>query len=269
MKGNVVWEQDLGDMETRNQFGEGTSPVVVGDNVIINWDHEGKSFITALNKLTGERQWKVPRNEPTSWATPLVIEDDGKKMVLVAGTNRTCAYDPANGRELWSFKGLGLNVIPAPVADETTLFVMSGYREAAGIAVNYPGARGELTGTSAIAWNLEAGMSYVPSPLLYEGKLYFLEKFKGMLSCYELKTGKEIYTKQRLDGLGNIYASPVGAAGRVYIIDREGNAVVFKHGETFELLAENKLDDQFDASPVVVGDELYLRGHEYLYKIAD
>jgi len=89
-----------------------------------------------------------------------------------------------------------------------------------------------------------------------------------MLNSYDLKTGAEVYTKQRLEGIGNTYASLVGAAGRVYVLDRDGNALVFKHGKKFEELARNKLDDAFDASPVIVGDELYLRGHEFLYKVA-
>ena len=145
---------------------------------------------------------------------------------------------------------------------------MSGYRDPAGMAIRYRGAKGDLTDTKAVAWKIEQGLSYVPSPLLYEGKLYFLERFKGMLSCYDLKTGKAHYTEQRVEGVSNIYASPVGAGGRVYVVDREGAAAVFRHGETFELLANNKLDDVFDASPVIAGDELYLRGHKSLYKVA-
>jgi hypothetical protein len=89
-----------------------------------------------------------------------------------------------------------------------------------------------------------------------------------MLSCYDFKTGKPHYTQQRLEGLGNIYASPVGAKGRVYVLDRDGRTIVFRHGKTFELLAENKLDDTFDATPVIVGKEILLRGHKYLYNVA-
>ena len=146
---------------------------------------------------------------------------------------------------------------------------MSGYREAAGMAIHYRKAKGDLTDGDAVVWRVDSGLSYVPSPLLYDGKLYFVERFKGMLSCYDFATGKAHYTQQRIEGVGNIYASLVGANGRVYILDRDGKAVVFKHGETFELLAENKLDDAFDASPVIVGDTILLRGHEYLYSVAE
>ncbi len=188
---------------------------------------------------------------------------------MVSGTNRVRSSDLSTGEEIWTCGGLGFNCIPARVADEKTIFVMSGYREAAGMAIRYRGAKGDITESDAVAWRIDSGLSYVPSPLLYDGKLYFLERFQGMLSCYDLESGTAHYQKQRLEGMGNIYASLVGANGRVYILSRDGNAVVFRHGEKFEILAQNKLDDAFDASPVIVGRDLYLRGHEHLYRLAE
>jgi outer membrane protein assembly factor BamB len=267
--GKIEWEADLGEMRTRNEFGEGASPVVHDDLIVVVWDHEGKSFIVALDKLTGKERWRTARDEPTSWATPLVIEDDGKPLVLASGTNQVRAYDLKTGKVVWSASGLGLNCVPTPVTDGETAWVMSGYREAAGMAIRYVGAKGDITDSDRIKWKIDQGLSYVPSPLLYDSTLYFLERFKGMLSSYDLKTGKERYTKQRLEGIGNTYASLVGAAGNVYVLDRDGNALVFKHGKKFEEVARSKLDDAFDASPVIVGDELYLRGHRFLYKVAD
>jgi len=267
--GKVKWEQDLGEMRTRNEFGEGASPVLSGDTLVINWDHEGDSFIVAFDKNTGGQRWKVPRDEPTSWTTPLVIEDNGRALAVVSGANRVRAYDVETGKEAWQCGGLGLNCIPTPVEDGGLVFVMSGWREAAGMAIRYAGAEGDITDGDAVAWRIDRGLSYVPSPVLYDGKLYFLERFSGVLSCYDMKTGKAVYTEQRLEGMGNIYASPVGAAGRVYVQGRDGKAVVFRHGEKFELLATNELDDTFDASPVIVGRDLYLRGHEYLYDVAE
>jgi outer membrane protein assembly factor BamB len=267
--GKVKWEQDLGEMRTRNEFGEGASPVLSGDLIVINWDHEGDSFIAAFDKATGKQRWKVPRDEPTSWTTPLVIDDNGRDLAVVSGANRVRAYDVKTGKEVWQCGGLGLNCVPAPVEAGGMLFVMSGYREAAGMAIRYAGAEGDITDGDAVAWKIDRGLSYVPSPVLYDGKLYFLQRFSGVLSCYDLKTGKAVYTEQRLEGMGNIYASLVGAAGRIYVLARDGKAVVFRHGEKFELLATNELDDAFDASPVIVGEDLYLRGHEYLYAVAE
>ena len=266
--GKVIWEKDLGVMQTRNEFGEGASPVLHGDTLVLNWDHEGESFIVALDKRTGEQRWKKSRDEPTSWSTPLVIEDDGRALVVVSASNRVRAYDLKTGEVVWNCAGLGLNCVPTPVEHEGMLWVMSGYREAAGMAIRFAGAKGDISDSDRVTWKIDRGLSYVPSPVLYDGKLYFFQKFSGVLSCYDLKSGKAHYTEQRVEGVGNIYASPVGAGGRIYVLDREGAAAVFRHGETFELLANNKLDDAFDASPVIAGDELYLRGHKYLYKLA-
>jgi outer membrane protein assembly factor BamB len=265
--GKVVWEKNLGRMKPRNEFGEGSSPVLYGNTLLVNWDHEGDSFIIALDKRTGEQLWKQARDEPTSWSTPLIVEDDGRALAVVSAANRVRAYDLKTGEVVWNCGGLGLNCVPTPVEEDGVLWVMSGWREAAGMAIRYPGAKGDISDSEAVLWRIDRGLSYVPSPVLYDGKLYFLERFRAVLSCYDLKTGEAHYTEQRIEGVGNIYASLVGAGDRVYVVARDGAAAVFSHGETFELLAKSKLDDAFDASPVIVGDELYLRGHKYLYRL--
>ena len=265
----MKWQRDFGEMSTRNEFGEGSSPALHGNTLVVNWDHEGDSFIVALDKRSGEELWRVARGEPTSWSTPLIVEDGGRPLAVVSATRRVRAYDLKTGREVWACGGLGVNCIPTPVADAERVFVMSGYREAAGMAIRYPGAKGDITESDAVAWRLDRGLSYVPSPLLYDGKLYVLERFRAVLSCLDLGSGEAHYREQRLEGLGNIYASPVAADGRIYVIDRSGKAVVFRHGSKFELLAENELDDAFDATPAIAGDELYLRGHRHLYCVAE
>lgn len=267
--GKVVWNKDLGEMHTRNEFGEGASPALHGDTLVVNWDHEGDSFVVALDKRSGEERWRAARDEPTSWATPVFVEDGGRTLVVVSATNRVRAYDLKTGAEVWQFGGLGVNVIPTPVVGSGTLFVMSGYRDPQGIAFRYPGAKGDMTGSDAVAWKSDRNLSYVPSPLLDDGKLYFVKRFSGVLSCVDLQTGRVLYEEQRVEGLSNVYGSPAAAAGRAYLIDRDGAAAVFKTGAEFELLASNKLDDAFDASPVIVGDHLYLRGHRWLYAIAE
>ncbi|HKY31644.1 MAG TPA: PQQ-binding-like beta-propeller repeat protein [Candidatus Polarisedimenticolia bacterium] len=266
MKGAVLWSRDFGDMRTRNQFGEGASPALHGDTLLVNWDHEGEDFIAALDKRTGRERWRTARDEPTSWTTPYVVEDGGRTLAVVSATNRVRAYDVATGAEAWSVGGLGLNCIPTPVAAGGLLYVMSGYQNPAGLAIRYPGAEGDIGG-ERIAWKVDRGTSYVASPLLYDGKLYFLDRLRAALSRVDLATGQAHYSEQRLEGLGNVYGSPAGAAGRVYIVDRAGNAVVVKHGDAFEVIGWGKLDDGFDASPVIAGDALFLRGHRHFYCI--
>lgn len=268
MDGEVVWEKDLGDMRTRNGFGEGSSPALHGDTVVVNWDHEGESFIVALDKKTGKEKWRRERDEVTSWSTPLIVEDGGRLQVVVSASKRVRSYDLASGEIIWECGGLGLNCTPTPVAGHGLVFAMSGYRDAALLAIRYGGASGDLTGSGSVAWQLEGGTSYVPSPLLYQDTFYFLKKNAGVLSCYDPKTGKPHYAQQRLEEISGVYASPVGAGDRVYIAGRNGATYVLKRGPKFEVLAINKLDEEFTASPAIVGQELYLRGREHLYCIA-
>ncbi|MEW6741280.1 MAG: PQQ-binding-like beta-propeller repeat protein [Planctomycetota bacterium] len=269
MEGEVIWQRDLGKMQTANGFGEGTSPALHGDTVVINWDHEGQSYIVAFNKETGEELWEVDRDERTSWATPLVVEHDGKPQVVTSATNLIRSSDLATGELLWQCKGMTRNAIPSPVADRALLYATSGFRGSALLAIRYAEAKGDITDSPAVVWKYEeGGTPYVPSPLLYDDLLYFLDTNQEVLSCVDAKSGKPHYTKQRLEELQGVYASPVGASRRVYIAGRNGVTAVLRHGPEFELLATNKLDDKFSSSPVIAGSELYLRGHAYLYCIA-
>ena len=265
--GEVLWEADFGTQNTRNEFGEGSSPVVHGDRIVVNWDHEGDSFIVALNKTTGEELWRAARDERTSWSTPLVVRDGDRDVVVSSAENRVRGYDLASGEVLWHVGGLGPNVVPTPVADDETVWVMSGYRDAYGMAIGYRGARGDLTGTDRVRWGTDRGLSYVPSAVLVDGRIYFFQRFSGILSCHELSTGDACYEQLRID-LENIYASPVAAGDRIYAVARDGAAVVFRAGKEFEILARNQLDDVFNATPAIVGDMLVMRGDRYLYGIA-
>ena len=116
-------------------------------------------------------------------------------------------------------------------------------------------------------WELEEGLSYVPSSVLVDGRIYFFQRFSGILSCFELASGEPCYERQRISGFENIYASPVAAGDRIYSISRDGSAVVFRAGDEFEILARNELDDGFNATPAIVGDTIVLRGDRYLYAI--
>lgn len=269
MDGNLQWQTDLGDMRTRRGFGEGSSPALYGDSVIINWDHEDQSFIVALDKKTGKQIWKKDREEVTSWSTPAVAVVGGKPRVIVSATNRVRAYDLATGEEIWQCGGMTLNTIPSPIVDGHMAYLASGYRGSALLALNLEGAEGDISGSSRVVWQHDRDTPYVPSILLYEGDLYVIKHNRGILTVLDAKTGKPHYGPQRLDDIEGIYASPVGAGGHVYLLDRAGVAMVIKSGPEFRVVAVNKLDDYFDASPAVAGNKLYLRGHKHLYCIAE
>lgn len=268
LSGKKLWEVDLGDKTMRNEFGEGSTPALHGDTVVIVWDHQGESFIVALDKSTGKERWRANRDEIDSWATPLIVEIDGGAQVITSGMRRVRSYDLATGKIVWEMAGLTMNPIPSPVYADGVVYLMSGFRGNSLKAVRLADAKGDITDTSAVLWTFDRDTPYVPSPLLYDGTLYFLKGNTGVLSAFDAKTGKPHYQLQRIDGVPNVFSSPVAADGRIYIAGQDGGVAVIKHGPTYEVLATNKLDDKFDASPALVDGEIYLRGYRYLYCVA-
>ena len=268
MDGNLKWSKDLGKMRIKMGFGEGSSPALYKNTVIVNWDNEAGSFIVAFDKAGGNELWREKREEGTSWATPIVVEHGGKAEVITDASSKIRSYDLADGKLIWECGGLTANVIPSPVADADTVYAMSGFRGNSCMAIKL-GHTGDVAGTDAIVWSHNKGTPYVPSPLLYGGKLYFFSNNNGMLTCLDAKTGNVLIDTERLNDLSMVYASPVGADGRVYLVGRNGASVVIKNSDKLEILATNKLDDGFDASPALAGREIFLRGHESLYCIGE
>lgn len=270
LEGNELWSVDLGDMTTRNGFGEGSSPSIAGDVVIVNWDHEGDSFIVALDRMSGKEVWRRNRDEVTSWITPLIVEHDGRLQAIVPATGRSRGYDVETGREIWSLAGMTTNTIPSSVHRDGVVYLTSGFRGNNLQAVSLAEAEGELTEASdAVLWTYDRDTPYVPSMLLYGDQLYFLKRLDNILTSLDVETGEVIYNQVRIDAVHNVWSSPVGAAGRVYITSREGTTVVLEHGVEYKVLATNRLDDRFDATPAIVDHEIYLRGRKYLYCIAE
>jgi outer membrane protein assembly factor BamB len=269
LAGEKLWELQLGKMETRNGFGEGSSPSVHGDMLVVQWDHEGPSFIVALDKRTGEVKWRRERDEPTSWATPLIVEVDGRAQVVTAGTNRVRSYDLATGEVVWESRGLTPHVVPSPVEVNGAAYFMSGFRGSACVAVELAKAEGDISGSDAVLWRHDHDTPYVPSPLALNGILYFFKSNSGIFSALDLVSGDSFYGPVRLEKIRKVNASPVGAAGRVYLVGREGTTEVVAQGPMLKVLATNVLDGAFYASPALAGDELYLRGTSHLYCIAD
>jgi outer membrane protein assembly factor BamB len=268
LDGNLQWQKDLGDMQTRFSFGEGSSPALDKDRLVMTWDHEGDSFIVALDAKTGDEKWRQPRDEPSTWATPLIVEAAGKTQVITSGTNRIRSYDLANGELIWECGGLGSNPIASPVAYEGLAIAMTGHQDPAGLAIPLD-AQGDVTDTDKIAWQIDEVTPYVSSPVLYDGTLYFTKNRNAILSSVDAKTGELIFEGRRLPEMDSIYASPVAAAGRIYWCSREGTTVVTKHGPKFEVLATNTVDEPIDASPAIVGKDLIIRSETNLYCISE
>jgi outer membrane protein assembly factor BamB len=268
LKGTRLWEKDLGQMQTRNSFGEGSSPALAGSTLVLNWDHEGEDFVAAFDKETGRELWRQPRDENTSWATPLVVPFGGQTQVVISATTKIKSYDLATGRLIWECAGMTQNVIPSPVAADGVVYPISGFRGSSLMAIKL-GRTGDLTDTDAILWKHTRSTPYVPSPLLYDDRLYFFAVNNGVFSCVDRKTGKVVVDARRFEALQGVYASPMGAANRIYLVGRNGAAVVLKKNDSLDLLATNRLEDKFDSSPAAVGRQLFLRGRDHLYCLAE
>jgi outer membrane protein assembly factor BamB len=234
--------------------------------VLVNRDHEGDSFIVGLDAATGEEKWRQARDEKTTWSTPYVVEQGGRVQAVVNGTKRTRSYDPATGALLWECGGQGLNAIAMPVSRDGLVYCMTGYKTFQLFAIRLD-SKGDVTGGPQVAWKRADAAPYVSSPLVMDSLLYYSKERQGILSCADAATGEPKYGPERLAGIDTIYASLAGAAGRVYVVGREGTTLVLRHGPKFEVLASNRLDEGVDASPVLVGKELYLRGARSLYRI--
>lgn len=269
LEGELLWSVDLGDMTTRRGFGEGSSPALHGDTLVVNWDHEGDSFIVGLDARSGQERWRTERpGEVTSWATPLVVESAGRLQVVVPATGRSRGYDLETGHEIWSATGMTVNTIPTPVHRDGIVYLTSGYRGNLMQAIALARAKGPVNDTEAIVWTFDRHTPYVPSPVLYEDRICFIKHLRNIFTCLDATTGEVLYTEKRLEGITNVYASPVAAAGRLYIFAKDGKAIVLDAGREYKVLATNALDDSVNASPAIAGDEIFVRSDRYLYVLS-
>jgi outer membrane protein assembly factor BamB len=268
MDGELVWNRDFGDMQIRNGFGEGSSPTVVDDKIIVPWDHEGKSMLYALHKKSGETLWEIPRDEPTCWATPLIATDaKGRKQIVMNGQTAARGYDLETGEELWQCGGQTQRPCASAVAVDGIAYVASGFRGAFVGAFDLTGT-GNLKGTKSVLWTQSKDTPDVASPLLSNGRLYYYKEKTGLLTCVEAKTGKPLYSASRVPGVSRTYASPIAANGYVYLTDRGGTIVVIEDSPTLKVVATNDMGEGVDATPAAVGNELFIRGEKHLFCVA-
>jgi len=267
--GKVLWSKDFGQMRTAMSFGEGSSPALHGNTLVVIWDHEGDSFVAAFDKVTGKELWRKERRESTSWSTPLITEVGGKPQVILTASRASRGYDLSSGEPLWSCSGMTRNPIPSPIQVGGIAYLMSGYQGSTMQAIKLAGAQGNLRDSDNLLWTHSRGTSYVPSAIVYKGGVYFLRVSNGVLTCLDAKTGEVNYEGQRMRRMGTVYSSPVAAAGRIYFTSRRGYTKVIKAGTKYEELATNRLHDVVDGTPAIVGDEIYMRGEKFLYCIAE
>jgi outer membrane protein assembly factor BamB len=268
MSGKPLWQRDFKiQMRMFQEFGEGVGPVLDEGRLIVLFDHEGDGFLAMLDAATGREVWRTPRTDGTNWAAPLVVRHNGRKQIVVNSPRKIRGYDYESGKQIWETTGLGLNTIPRAVQHGDSVLVMSGFINPALFAIRL-GREGDLAGTDAIKWRAaNRGLAYTSSPVLHEGKLYFVTD-NGMASSIDAGTGTPVYQQVRLPKPYAIKASPVAAGGMLYFPTEDGDVVVARIGPTLDIVATNALTDQsFVASPAIAGGDIFLRSRTHLFRI--
>jgi outer membrane protein assembly factor BamB len=268
LDGNKLWERNLGKIKMGASLGEGCSPVIHEGKLVIVRDNSRQSSIEVLNAKNGKSLWKVDRHEDNAWATPAIVAHSGKTQVITTASGKVRSYDLNTGKVIWKCAGLTGNAIPCPVVEGDTVYCMTGYKGYSLMAIPL-NAKGDITGSDKILWTKRRGTPYVPSPILYDGLLYFTQSNQALLSCVNAESGKTYIDRTRLKGLTNIYASPVGADGRIYLIDRSGVTLVLKHSRELKVIAKNELGEQIVSSSALAGNQLFIRGRRLLYCISE
>ena len=264
MDGNVKWDRQFGKMKTRAGFGEGTTPALYNDTLVLNWDHEGQSFIEAMEAATGKTKWKKERDERTTWSTPAFAKHGGKVQVITNGSTRVRSYDLSNGDLIWECGGQTGNPIPTPIVLDDMVVCMTGFRSNAAMGIPL-GSQGDVTGSDKIAWSRRDIGPYVPTGVLYKGTIYSTKGSNAILVAINAKTGKTIIEASRLAGIRTLYASMVAANDHIYVTGRNGTTLVLKHGEKLDIAQTNELGESVDATPAIVGNQIFIRSDKHLY----
>ncbi len=260
--GKLAWSQDLGKMRVAMSFGEGSSPTLYKDTIIVLCDHTPKSYLLALDKSTGKERWKADRGVGrVSHCTPLVVEGPKGDELIINSSDRVDAYDPVDGKILWYTGSQRQTPVPSPVFHNGVIYLSRGYRNSDFLALR-AGGRGEIKASSYL-WHVASGASYVPSILYYNGLIYVTNEV-GIATCVEAETGKQVW-RQRLGGL--FFASPTAGDGKIYLVSETGETFVLGAGREPVILARNILDERIIASPAISNGRLFLRSDGSLFCI--
>ena len=273
--GTVLWSRELGTSATRNGWGTAGSPVVHDGRLYVVVDTDDQSYIAALSGETGAEVWRTDRDEGSNWSTPYIWEHAQQTEIVTLGTDKVRSYN-LDGELLWELSGMSSIVIPTPITAHGMLYIESGYiadffRPVYAIR---PGATGDISlqeGVSSneyVAWSLEQGGSYHPSPLVY-GDYYYTLLDRGLMTCHDARTGEEIYGRQRITVGEGFTSSPWAYNGKIFALSESGTTYVIEAGREFRIIGENELDEFTMATPAILNDSLIIRTSEAVYRIAN
>lgn len=259
--GEIVWKTRL---PYQSQHGNGGSPMLYGDLLILSCDGSDQAYVVALDKRTGKVRWKTWRRQPwdQAYTTPLLIRVGEQDQVVSVGAYRAAAYDPHTGKEIWRVSYAdGFSNVPRPVYAHGLVYIATGFQQPTLLAVR-PDGSGDVTKTH-IAWTLRRAAPLTPSPLIVGDEIYVVND-GGIASCLDAKTG-DTHWQQRLGG--EYSASPVFADGRIYFLNEEGVATVITPGKAFLRLATASLDGATLASIAIADGSIFIRSDTHLYRI--
>ncbi len=273
-KGNSLWQRKIEPHRMRFDWGTAASPILYGDRLYILNDNEEDSYLLALDKLSGEKVWRVARDEKSNWSTPFAWKNDRRAEIVTVGSGKVRSYG-LDGKLLWWFNGKMSGItVATPYADGGLAYVSSGFLrdKSRPVYAIRPGGSGDVapapgqSSNAAIAWSKPVAAPYVPTTLVYQGRLYVLYD-TGTMSAFNSQTGAALFERQKLPGGSHFTSSPWANNGQVFCIDEDGVAYVVRAGDKFELLRKNPLadDDGCLATPAMVGDRLLIRSVSRVY----
>ncbi len=278
IEGELVWKKDFEKMNAGYfltpdiEWNVSSSPVIYDNTVIVQCDILENSFLMALDVETGEIKWRVDRDEVSSYGAPTIYEYNGIKQVIVNGFKHIGAYNFDNGEEIWKMSGGGDIPVPTPVVGEGLIFIHSAHGKSSPIYAISPSAKGDITlekdslTNEYIQWSIKRGAGYIPTGFVYGKYYYNLVGWIGRLTCYEAKTGKQIY-QEKLPETRGITASGIASNGRLYFTSEQGDVYVVKAGEHFEILGQNSLHDIVMATPAISDNTLFFRTQNSLIAV--
>ncbi|MDB6124149.1 MAG: outer rane biosis protein BamB [Pedosphaera sp.] len=240
-----------------------SSPILFKDKVIVNGDHDGDSYIVALDRKTGKTLWKTPReNHTRSYCVPIIREMAGRTQMVLTGDKCVASYDPNNGKRRWIIDGPTEQFVASPVYSEKTglIYITGGFPDHHILAIK-PDGNGNVTKTH-IVWRTIKGVSYVPSPII-SGDYFLIVSDQGFGTCFEASSGKSFWQER----LGEHHASLISANGLVYFLSDQGVATVVKPGPEFHAVTKNELGEGCFASPAISQGQIFLRGEKHLFCI--
>jgi outer membrane protein assembly factor BamB len=257
--GNQVWRASFGGI-AKMGYGEGTSPVIFENLVIVQVDKEmGQgSNIAAVDKTTGKEVWKTARKNRASWSTPVLVKGSQRTELIASGAESVVSYDPATGKELWQTEGLVSHAIPTPLAGDDMVFVYAGSHDKRGYAVGL--------GSNKVLWRHNKGTAYVSSGVLYDGSIYLITD-SGTMTSLDARSGQLKYEGGRVPTPSIFLASPVVFDGRIMITNQEGESFLIAAGPKHELLKTNSIGEPVYASPAISGGRIFIRGDRHLFCI--